>query len=219
MHLRQLILSVVLISCTLLQVKGQESVPSLLKADPEDQTAYSYFIRSSYYSFTNWLKVGEIPNIYFYELHIGKEIDHKNKLGAKLARVKLFQPLGIQVWNLDVNSKSEWFDGRIEEYGLGGFYQRNLWKGLYASAEIMPFLKVFLDEQDNRIDKGFRLYTSWHIGYHIPLFKDRIFIEPQIHSQYWPVNTKGPSGFREQVERNDNYFLFEPNIYIGIKFN
>jgi hypothetical protein len=182
-------------------------------------TNYDYFIRTSYYSFTNWYRVGIIPNIYFYELHAGKQIDSKNKVGVKLARVKLFQPLGIQHADLDLNSNSEWFTGRIEEYGAGAFYQRNLWKGLYASVEVMPFLKVFLGEEDRKLGNGFRLYTSYHVGYHIPLFNNRFFIEPQIHSQYWPINSKGPNGFRSQVEKHDNYFLFEPNIYLGFKFN
>ncbi|MBO6515054.1 MAG: hypothetical protein JJ975_00705 [Bacteroidia bacterium] len=204
---------------SLLTAKSQSSAPAKLELPKTAKTDYNYFVRTSYYSFTNWLKVGEIPNIYFYEFHMGKEIDSKNKVGVKLARVKLFQPLGIQSWDLDPNSKSEWFAGRIEEYGVGAFYQRTLWKGLYASAEVMPFLKVFLDNEDEKIENGFRLYTSLHLGYHIPLFKNRMFVEPQIHSQFWPINSKGPTGFKEQVGKHDNYFLFEPNIYIGLKFN
>jgi len=218
MQLKQIIFTSILVLSSI-QAQSQDSTRKNMGADNVSNTNYNYFIRSSYYSFTNWLKVGEAPNIYFYELHLGKEIDSKNKVGLKLARVKLFQPLGIQPWDLDLNSKSEWFSGRIEEYGAGAFYQRKLWKGLYASVEVMPFLKVFLDENDKKIENGFRLYTSCHIGYHIPLFNNRMFIEPQIHSQYWPINSKGPEGFKEKVEKHDNYFLFEPNIYIGIKFN
>ncbi len=182
-------------------------------------TDYKYFIRTSYYGFTNWLNVGIAPNIYFYELHLGKKIDSKNEIGIKMARVKLFQPLGIQAWNVDLNSNSEWFPGRIEEYGIGFFYQRKLWKGLYASIEAVPYLKVFLDEKDQKIENGFRFYTSYHVGYHIPLFKNRMFIAPQIHCNYWPINSKGPEGFREKSEKHNNYFLFEPNLYIGINFN
>lgn len=218
MKYKHISLATMLFLALTFQGKGQNTL-EISQSDNKLKKDYNYFIRTSYYSFTNWVKVGEIPNIYFYEMHIGKEISTKDKVGVKMARVKLFQPLGIQAWDLDVNSKSEWFDGRIEEYGLGVFYQRNLWKGLYASVELMPFLKVFLDKEDKKIENGFRLYTSYHIGYHIPLFKNRIFIEPQIHSQYWPINSKGPSGFSEQIQRNDKYFLFEPNIYIGIKFN
>lgn len=182
-------------------------------------TDYDFFIRTSYYGFTNWNKIGVAPNIYFYELHLGKKIDKKNKIGVKLARVKPFQPLGIQAWDLDLNSNSEWFNGRIEEYGIGAFYQYNIWKGLYASVEAVPYLKVFLDENDQKIENGFRFYTSYHLGYHISLFNNRIFIEPQIHCNYWPINSKGPKGFREQTEKHNNFFLFEPNIYIGVNFN
>lgn len=202
-----------------IQVKSQNTSTDKevrLKTAKQD---YKYFIRTSYYGFTNWNTIGITPNIYFYELHLGKELDSKNKVGVKLARVKPFQPLGIQAWDLDLNSDSEWFDGRVEEYGVGAFYQRNLWKGLYASVEAVPYLKVFLDENDKKLENGFRFYTSFHAGYHIPLFKNRMFIEPQIHCNYWPINSKGPTGFREQVEKHDNYFLFEPNIYIGINFN
>lgn len=198
---------------------GQNTLSVSQGDDIEPTTEHNYFIRTSYYGFTNWLKVGEAPNIYFYELHVGKRFDDKNKAGVKLARVKLFQPLGIQHWDLDLESTSEWFPGRIEEYGVGAFYQRNLWKGLYASVEVMPFLKTFVDFDDNKLGNGFRLYTSWHIGYHIPLFNNRMFIEPQIHSQYWPINSPGPDGFRAQSEKHDNYFLFEPNLYIGFNFN
>lgn len=219
MQLKKIICTFILAILLSIQAKSQGTAPIISETDETSKVDYKYFIRTSYYSFTNWLKAGETPNIYFYELHLGKEIDPKNKVGVKLARVKLFQPLGIQHWDLDLNSKSEWFSGRIEEYGAGAFYQRKLWKGMYASVEIMPFLKVFLDKNDTKIENGFRLYTSYHIGYHIPLFKNRMFIEPQIHSQYWPINSKGPTGFREKVKKHDNYFLFEPNLYIGIKFN
>lgn len=219
MQFKKITLTFIFTVLLIAQSKGQNTPQLNQDTGKVATTEYKYFIRTSYYSFTNWLKVGEAPNIYFYELHLGKEIDSMNKVGIKLARVKLFQPLGIQAWDLDLNSKSEWFSGRIEEYGAGAFYQRKLWKGLYASVEVLPFLKVFLDEEDRKIEYGFRLYTSFHIGYHIPLFNNRMFIEPQIHSQYWRINSKGPTGFKEQVEKHDNYFLFEPNIYIGIKFN
>lgn len=219
MQLKKITATFVFTVLLIIQAQSQDTSSANKETNKPSKTDYKYFIRTSYYGFTNWLKVGIAPNIYFYELHLGKEIDSKNKIGIKLSRVKAFQPLGIQAWDLDLNSDSEWFDGRIEEYGVGAFYQRNLWKGLYASVEAMPYLKVFLDENDQKLENGFRFYTSLHLGYHIPLFKNRMFIEPQIHCNYWPINSKGPAGFREQVEKHDNYFLFEPNIYIGINFN
>ena len=196
----------------------QQASTQVTQADKPSKKDYKYFALTSYYSFTNWLQVGNAPNIHMYELHLGKRIDSKNIIGVKMATMKLFEPLGIQAWNPNILQESEWFSGRIQEYGVGVFYQRTLWKGLYASIEVMPMLKVFLDENNNKIENGFRLYSSYHLGYYIPLFKNRLFIKPQIHCNYWPINSKGPEGFKEQVEKHDNYFLFEPNIYIGINF-
>jgi hypothetical protein len=34
------------------------------------------------------------------------------------------------------------------------------------------------------------------LGYHISLFKNRIFIEPQIRCQYWPIDIYTPQGFK-----------------------
>ena len=51
-----------------------------------------------------------------------------------------------------------------------------------------------------------------------PLFKDRLYIEPQIHCNYWPIDTEGPQGFEEKEAKWNNYFLFEPNLFIGFNF-
>ena len=45
-----------------------------------------------------------------------------------------------------------------------------------------------------------------------------MFIEPQIHCQNWFIDTNTPPGFKEKDNKWHNYFLFEPNVYIGVKF-
>jgi hypothetical protein len=89
---------------------------------------------------------------------------------------------------------------------------------LFATIEILPQLKTYIDENDNKIGNGFKLYTSYHLGYQISLFKGRMFLEPQIHCQYWPIDTNTPQSFKEIDNKWNNYFLFEPNLYIGVKF-
>lgn len=61
-------------------------------------------------------------------------------------------------------------------------------------------------------------HYEFHLGYHIPLFKNRMYIEPQIHCNYWPIDTKAPQSFQEEESKWNNYFLFEPNLFIGINF-
>ncbi|AKP53548.1 hypothetical protein [Cyclobacterium amurskyense] len=156
------------------------------------------------------------------ELHVKRNLDNKNIIGLKLASWRLFQPMGILWWDglLDkVDSGSEFYPGHVRETGIGFSYQRMLWKGLFATVEVLPQFKTYLDENNNKIDNGFKLYNSFHLGYHIGFGKSkRFFIEPQVHSQFWVFDTNTPEEFKVLDDKWRNYFLFEPNIYIGMKF-
>jgi hypothetical protein len=190
-----------------------------IKNDPDRNTMsyHRFSVSTPYLTFTNSFSPEE-TNIHMYEFHLGYKITPKDKIEIKVATWELFEPMGIPLLDPLLQEESEWYPGRIREYGIGVAYQRLLWKGLFAAVEILPLRKIYLDENSNRIDYGFKLYTSYHLGYHIPLFKNRIFIEPQIHCNYWPIDTKGPEGFEEKELNWNNYFLFEPNLYIGVNF-
>ena len=156
------------------------------------------------------------------ELHIKRNLDNKNIIGLKLATWRLFQPMGIVWWDglLDkLETESEFYPGHVRERGIGITYQRMLWKGLFATAEVLPQFQTYLDENGDKIGNDFKLYNSFHLGYHISFGKNkRFFIEPQIHSQHWMFDNNAPDGFKELDDKWRNYFLFEPNIYIGVNF-
>ena len=177
---------------------------------------YKFSVSTTYLTFDNFGP--EETNVHMFEFHFGYKITLKDKIGIKVATWKLFEPMGIPFWDPLLMKESEFYPGRLRESGLGVTYQRMLWKGLFASIEILPLLKTYLDESNKKIDNGFKLYTTYHLGYHIPLFKGRLFIEPQIHCNYWPIDTNIPQGFKERESKWNNYFLFEPNLYIGVNF-
>lgn len=156
------------------------------------------------------------------ELHVKRNLDNKNILGVKFATWRLFQPMGILWWDglLDkVDSGSEFYPGHVRETGLGISYQRMLWKGLFATVEVLPQFKTYLDEDNSKIGNGFKLYTSYHLGYHLAFGKNkRFFIEPQVHCQNWVIDTNTPAEFKVLDDKWNNYFLFEPNLYFGINF-
>jgi hypothetical protein len=156
------------------------------------------------------------------ELHFKRNLDNKNIIGVKFATWRLFQPMGILWWDglLDkVDSGSEYYPGHLRETGLGVSYQRMLWKGLFATVEVLPQFKTYLDESNKKIGNGFKLYNSYHLGYHVALGKNkRFFIEPQVHCQHWLFDTNTPDGFKQLDDKWGNYFLFEPNLYVGINF-
>lgn len=174
---------------------------------------------TTWHSFLNFGE--EETNIHMYEFHFGYKLTSKDKIEVKFATWELFEPLGIQLWDSShLLQESSYYPGRLQEYGIGLCYQRILWKGLFAAIEILPLMQSYLDENNDKLSGGFRLYTSYHLGYQFSFFHERVFITPQIQCNYWPIMTDGPDSFKS-VEKNNwnkNIVLFEPNIYIGINF-
>jgi len=165
---------------------------------------------------------GKKTNTQHVELHFKRQLNSKDILGVKFATWRLFQPMGI-LWSdglLDkLESESEFYPGFLRETGIGVTYQRMLWKGLFASVEVLPQYQTYLDEDQSKIANGFKLYASYHLGYHFSFGKNkRVFIEPQVHCQNWFVDTNTPDEFKALDDKWRNYFLFEPSIYVGVKF-
>lgn len=175
-----------------------------------------FSVSTSYLSFANFGE--EKTNTHHYELHIGNKLTPKDRIGIKLATWKMFAPMGMPMQEQLKFDENNFYPGRLRESGIGVTYQRMLWKGLFANIEVLPQLKTYIDENDKKIRNGFKLYTTYHFGYHISFFKDRVYLEPQIHCNYWPIDTNTPQSFKAMDDKWNNYFLFEPNLYIGFKF-
>jgi len=177
---------------------------------------YKFSVGTTYLMFVNFDP--EETNTHHYEFHFGYKLTPKDKIGLKVATWKLFAPMGMPMLEQLKFDENNFYPGRIKESGIGVTYQRLLWKGLFVAVELLPLKKTYLDENNEEIDNGFKLYTSYHLGYHIPLFKNRLYIEPQFHCNYWPIDSEGPQDFEEMESNWNNYLLFEPNLYIGINF-
>jgi hypothetical protein len=177
---------------------------------------YKFSVSTTYLTLVNFGP--EETNTHHYEFHFGYKLTPNDKIGIKVATWKLFAPMGIPFGDAIKMEESTFFPGRLRENGIGVTYQRLLWKGLFATIEILPLKKTYFDENKKKIGNGFKLYTTYHIGYHIPLFKNRMYLEPQIHCNYWPIDTKVPQSFQVEQNKWNNYLLFEPNLYLGINF-
>ena len=167
----------------------------------------------------NFMNFGEEKtNTHHYEFHFRYQITPKDRIGIKVATWKMFAPMGMPIPEQLKYDENNFYPGRLRESGIGFTYQRMLWKGLFATVEVLPQLKKYIDSNDAKIGSGFKLYSSYHLGYHVPLFKNRLYIEPQVHFNYWPIDSEGPQGFEEKEAKWNNFILFEPNMYIGINF-
>lgn len=183
---------------------------------PADRNIQSgaYSISTTYLSFLNFGE--EKTNTHHYELHIERRLTPRDNIGIKLATWKMFAPMGMPMQEQLRFDESNYYPGRLRETGIGITYQRMLWKGLFVTTEILPQLKTYLDKDNNKLNNGFKLYTSYHLGYHVSLFKDRFYLEPQVHCQYWPIDTNTPQSFKDKDDEWNNYFLFEPDLYLGV---
>jgi len=178
---------------------------------------YKFSVFTALWTFTNFGKPE--TNTQHYELQARYYLTDKDAIGIKAATWKLFAPMGMDIWDEQLLNEESFYPGRLKESGVGVTYQRKLWKGLFATLEVMPLLTEYIDESDAKMSKGFKLYNSYHLGYHIPLFKNkRFFIEPQLHVNHWPINTNVPENFKQLEQKWDNVLLIEPNLYVGFKF-
>lgn len=198
------------ISC--LSISGQ----SQSGESSETSTERKFSLSTTYLSFLNFGE--EKTNTNHYELHGGYQLTPKDRIGIKVATWKMFAPMGMPMKEQLKFDEKNFYPGRLRESGLGITYQRMLWKGLFAAIEVLPQLKTYTDSNKIKVGNGFKLYTSYHLGYNISFFKNRVSLEPQIHCQYWPIDTNTPQAFKEKESKWNNYFLFEPNLYIGVKF-
>lgn len=184
-----------------------------LKEKPE----YKFSVLTTWLTFSNF--GNPETNTHHYEIRFAYNFTLRDQIGVKLTTWKLFAPLGIDIWDDDFLNREFFFPGKLRETGFGITYQRKLWKGLFATLEVMPQYTTYINRNGQKIGNGFKLYNSYHLGYHFPLFKKgKFYIEPQIHVNHWPINYNVPSEFSALEDMWDNVFLIEPNIYIGINF-
>ncbi len=211
--------TILLFSCTLSAfAQTNSSVEKETDVDYKWRVSIPYFVPEGLIE-DSWNDRTSTQHI---EFHVKRNLDNKNIIGVKFAHFRLFQPMGITWWDglLDkIESGSEYYPGHVRTMGLGISYQRMLWKGLFATAEVLPQLQTYLDLEGNKINNGFKLYTSYHLGYHFAFGKKKhFFIEPQINCMLWTSDKNAPAGFKELDDKWRNYFLLEPQIYLGWKF-
>lgn len=212
----RIVTTAILLFSVVLQLYSQNSasLPKHVSVDSVVENRFS--VSTTWLSFANF--GAEKTNTHHYEFHFKYALSSNDKIGIKVATWRLFAPMGMPMSEQLKFDELNFYPGKLRENGIGITYQRILWKGVFATLEMMPQLKTYFDEDLKKMGTGFKLYTSYHVGYHLSLFKSRLFVEPQIHCQYWPIDTNTPQSFKEKESPWNNYFLFEPNLYIGFNF-
>lgn len=153
----------------------------------------------------------------FIQLNTGYRITGRDVISVELKTWKYAWPLGIP-YGPSFEAPGEKFPGYIREYGFAIAYQRFFWRGLYAGVHVMNAWQTFADENGKKIDNGFQLFNTYRVGYHVPLFKDRFFIQPSIAITHRPYQTRMPESFQRIDERWSKFFFGEPGLHFGFNF-
>ena len=211
--------TIILFFCTL-SAFAQKNSP----ADTTTEVSSKYRVSIPYFIITD--PIGESwddrQNTQHIEFNVKRNLDNKNIVGVKFATFRLFQPMGI-IWSdglVDkIETKTEYYPGHVRATGLGITYQRMLWKGLFGTVEVLPQFQTYTDLDGNKLANGFKLYNSVHLGYHVAFGKKKhFFLEPQIDCKVWTSDNNAPDGFKELDDKWRNYFLWEPQVYLGWNF-
>jgi len=155
----------------------------------------------------------------FFQLNLGYRITAKDVITLEPKTWKYAWPNGIHpFFNKSYGKPQEQFPGYVREYGVSLSYQRFLYHGLYTELNVMPTWQSFVNNNGRKIDKGFQIFNTYRIGYHIKLFKDRFFIQPSIAITHRAYHTKLPDGFRQLDDKWSKFIIGEPGFHFGFNF-
>lgn len=184
----------------------------------QDSTYKKWFIGTSLFVIIgNIADGGNPPN--FAQLDIGYRLTGKDVIRLSPKTWKYAWPNGIHPFLNDAYGKpEEKFPGYVREFGVTASYQRFFWKGLYAQLDVMPTYQVFVNDNGKKIGNGFQIFNSYRIGYHIKLFKDKLFFQPSICVTHRAYHTELPNGFKQLDDKWSKFIFPEPGLNIGFNF-
>lgn len=182
-----------------------------LAAPPREP--HRYFVSTSAFMIGNLLP--DPPS--FYQLNAGYRITPKDTLILEAITWTYHAPLGIP-YGPDFERAEHDYPGHTRSVGVGLAYQRYWWKGLYSTVHLTPFRQTYYDTEGDKLGNGFQLFAVFRTGYHLDLFRKRLFLEPSVAVTSWPVETGQPEAFAAADAAWPRYFLFEPGLHVGVSF-
>jgi len=193
------------------------ALPLLVKAQysKQDSTYRKFFIGSTLFMIANVVPDNNPPQMVY--LNFGYRITGRDVISLEFKTWKYAWPIGIP-YGKSFEAEGEGFPGYIREHGVSVNYQRFLWKGLFAQVDVMPAFQTFVNDDGKKIDKGFQIFNTYSIGYHIKLFRDRLFFQPSIAMTHRPYQSTMPDSFKQVDDRWPRVFFLQPGLHFGVNF-
>lgn len=207
MQKKILCFALTLIMASTLKVKAQYA--------KQDSTYKRCFVGSTLFLLGNFSTVNP-PG--FALLNLGYRITRKDVVSIELKTWKHSWPLGINpFYNKAYGKPEEKFPGNIREFGFAIIYQRYLWKGLFVAVDATPMWQIYRNENGDKVGNGFIIFSTNKVGYHIKLFKDRMFIQPGLAVAGRIYQSDFPADFKEKDDKWPKWTP-EPTLNFGFNF-
>jgi len=181
----------------------------------QDSTYKKFFVGSTLFMLANLVPDNNKPEMVY--LNLGYRMTGKDVISLEFKTWKYAWPIGIP-FGKSFEAEGEGFPGYIREHGVSLSYYRFLWNGLFAQFDVMPAFQTFVNDNGHNLDKGFQIFNTYSVGYHIKLFKDRLFFQPSIAITHRPYQSKMPDSFKQIDDRWSRFFFGQPGLHFGYNF-
>lgn len=99
-------------------------------------------------------------------------------------------------------------------------YRYYFWKKFHAEYQLYTGFTKYYEKSEDRFYKSFNLFNEFRIGYK---FNFHIHRMPLILNLQFPVgftiyDTNEPETFRQIRKQDPIFYIFYPNLYLGIRF-
>ncbi|WP_089684743.1 hypothetical protein [Catalinimonas alkaloidigena] len=175
-----------------------------------------FFVGSSLFMLGNFIPDDPNPP-HFVQLNVGYRLTPRDVVSLEAITWRYAWPLGIP-YSKGQEAPDTKYPGYVREVGLALAYQRFWWKGVYTAVHALNAAQTYVDDNDRKVQRGYQLFMTYRLGYHIAFWRNRLFVEPSVAMTHWPINTNVPEAFARQERRWPRYFLFEPGLHFGVKF-
>lgn len=181
----------------------------------QDSTYKRYFVGSTLFMLANLVPDNNPPEMVY--LNLGYRITGKDVISVELKTWRYGWPIGIP-FGKSFEKEGEGFPGYIREHGISLNYQRFFRKRLFAQVDVMPAWQSFVNDRGVKIDKGFQFFNTYSVGYHVKLFKDRVFFQPSIAITHRPYQSRMPDSFKQVDDKWPRFFYGQPGLHFGFNF-
>jgi hypothetical protein len=180
-----------------------------------DTTYKKIFVGSTLFMLANVVPDNNKPDMVY--VNLGYRATHRDVVSLEFKTWKYAWPIGIP-YGSKFEAEGEGFPGYIRERGVSVNYQRFFRRAVFAQVDVMPAFQTFVDDDGKTIDRGFQIFNTYSVGYHIKLFKDRMFFQPSIAITHRPYQSTMPDGFKQVDDKWSRFFFGQPGLHFGVNF-